>query len=60
MAVGLSPATVPTIKSKSVAISASYSNLSMFRLPTKSPGRRVVFQTNGGLFRPDYRKVAQD
>jgi hypothetical protein len=36
MPVGLSPAVAATIKSKSVAISASYPNLSTFRFPTKA------------------------
>ena len=36
MPVGLSPAAVPTIKSKSVAISTSYPNLSTFRFLPKA------------------------
>ena len=48
----------PTIKSKSVAISASYPNLSTFSFPikaTRSGG--FISLTNGGFFRPDHRKV---
>ena len=36
MAVGISPAVAPTIKSKSIAISVSYPNLSTFSFPTKA------------------------
>jgi hypothetical protein len=43
MPVGLSPAVAPTIKSKSVAISASYPNLSTFSFPIKAArGRRCL------------------
>jgi len=53
MPVGLSPAMTPTIKSKSVAISASYPNLSTFSFPPKAvQGRRVIALMIGGLFRP--------
>ena len=38
MPVGLSPATAPTIKSKSIAISTSYPNLSTLNLPPKAAG----------------------
>jgi hypothetical protein len=38
MPVGLSPATAPTIKSKSIEISTSYPNLSTLNLPPKAAG----------------------
>ena len=38
MPVGSSPAVAPTIKSKSVAISASYPNLSMFADKSRHAG----------------------
>ena len=36
MPVGLAPSAAPTIKSKSVAISTSYPNLSTFRFPPRA------------------------
>jgi hypothetical protein len=57
MPVGLSPATAPTIKYKSVAISASYRNLSTFRFPTKAamaagylPNERRLISTRPSQF----------
>jgi hypothetical protein len=46
MPVGLSPAVTPTIKSKSIAISASYSNLSMFSSSAKADQRASCDQEN--------------
>src|ERR1700746_692505 len=46
MPVGLSPATVFTIKSKSAAISISYPNLSTLSLPPKAAGA-AAYLPNG-------------
>jgi hypothetical protein len=66
MPVGLSPATAPTIRSKSIAISTSYPNLSTLNLPPKAAGaaaylpneRRLIsagdsyHRRSAGLFTP--------
>jgi hypothetical protein len=51
MPVGLSPAVAPTIKSKSVEISASYPNLSTFSFSTKAA-------TGGGYLSNERRLIS--
>jgi hypothetical protein len=50
MPVGLSPAAAPTAKSESLAISASYSNLSTFRFPTKAARTAGYFPNEWQLY----------
>jgi len=51
--VSLSPLTAPPVKSKSIAISITYLNLSTSNIPPKAvQGRRLISLTIGGLFRP--------